>query len=377
MTSELDVDRSSELLRRTAGRVAPRESTASFTNRPAGFAAVFYPGTVAMSTASAITVDAGEERTGIDFRVELIPTVRVDGAVSRADGQSPSGITVRLVPQFVETPARGQGRAPVFTTAADGAFVFENVVPGEYVLNATDSSNSTAAAESTLVIGSGDVSGVSLVLRRPVDFVGRVIAENTRGNLQPIAGAFVNVIQIGSRSPVTRVTRIDANGQFRTNLPIGRYQVRIIRRAEASSASELAAKSILVNGREVIDAGLDVTGTESVLEAVIAMTDRVGSLGGVIQDAAGAPTGEVTALLFSTDRRAWTWQSRRIKAARPSADGRFSFTDVPPGDYLLAVVWDAEPNEWFIPSFLDGLIAAAIPVSVAEGEKREQNVRLK
>jgi hypothetical protein len=69
-------------------------------------------------------------------------------------------------------------------------------------------------------------------------------------------------------------------------------------------------------------------------------------------------------------------QSRRIRTARPATDGRFSFSNVPPGDYKIAPVVDAEPGSWFDPAFLQELDQSALRVSIAEGENKVQNVRL-
>jgi hypothetical protein len=49
---------------------------------------------------------------------------------------------------------------------------------------------------------------------------------------------------------------------------------------------------------------------------------------------------------------------------------------VPPGDYRLATFLDAEPGAWFDPAFLDALGTASIRVSLGDGEKKVQNLRV-
>ena len=48
---------------------------------------------------------------------------------------------------------------------------------------------------------------------------------------------------------------------------------------------------------------------------------------------------------------------------------------MPPGEYRLVAVDDVEPGQWFDPAFLKELIGASMPVSLAPGEKRTQDIR--
>jgi hypothetical protein len=50
---------------------------------------------------------------------------------------------------------------------------------------------------------------------------------------------------------------------------------------------------------------------------------------------------------------------------------------LPPGEYFLTAVTDAEQNEWFDPQFLAQLVPASIKVTIADGEKKVQDIRVK
>ena len=58
-------------------------------------------------------------------------------------------------------------------------------------------------------------------------------------------------------------------------------------------------------------------------------------------------------------------------------DGRFTFRMIPPGEYRLASFLDAEPGSWFDPAFLEQLSSSSVRLSIAEGEKKVQDLRVK
>jgi hypothetical protein len=96
-----------------------------------------------------------------------------------------------------------------------------------------------------------------------------------------------------------------------------------------------------------------------------------------MQDAAGQPAPEYFLIVFPQDRSRWTPRSARIQQARPAADGRFLFRGLPPGDYLLGALTEVQPGEWYNPAFLEQLAGSAIRVTLAEAEKKVQDIRVR
>ena len=81
-------------------------------------------------------------------------------------------------------------------------------------------------------------------------------------------------------------------------------------------------------------------------------------------------------ILFPEDRALWATGSRRIMSVRTANDGTFLFNRVPAGDYEIAAVDDVEPGEWYDPAFLQRLMPAAVKVTIAEGEKKVQDLKI-
>ena len=68
---------------------------------------------------------------------------------------------------------------------------------------------------------------------------------------------------------------------------------------------------------------------------------------------------------------------RRVQApAQPDTAGRFVFVSLAPGEYYLAAVVRAESEELGDPAFLEAVAAGAIRVSIGEGERKVQDIRL-
>jgi hypothetical protein len=58
------------------------------------------------------------------------------------------------------------------------------------------------------------------------------------------------------------------------------------------------------------------------------------------------------------------------------SDGTFTITGLPAGEYYLAALTDVNMNELYEPSFLDSIVAASLKVTLADGEKKSQDLKL-
>jgi hypothetical protein len=401
------------------------------------YAPVYYPGTTASASASKVTLSVGEERSGIDFQLQLVPTAKVQGVVVGGDGTAPQMAQVSLQPagrqDMPQVPGIGANSARL---GPDGRFSFQNVTPGQYTLivraaardpNAPQDAQAVpgpggrggrggllggrggataqilwAAAE--VNVDGRDVTDLSLTLQHGMTVSGRIAFEastaqppadltGTRVTLQPNG-------QSGFEIGPMPAAQADASGQFTiSGVAPGQYSLRANLNAAGRGAQagtplgggppvggaagqagggrgSWTLKSVAVNGRDTLDFPLDIKPNENISGAVLTFTDRTQELTGTLQDAMGRPTSDYTVILFALDNRYWTPQSRRIVATRPGTDGKFAFRNLPAGQYRLTAVTDAEQGEWFDPSFLSQLVNASIALTIAEGEKKVQDVRL-
>jgi hypothetical protein len=369
-----------------------------------GYAPVFYPGTTSPSSAVPIAVSPSEEKSGIDFQYQVVPVARVEGVVTISGAQMPPNVQVTLINTAPGLNA-GSTRAD-----AQGAFRIPNVPPGQYTLVARamigggrmggpagrgiapggrgmafevrgraggmafdDATRFWASTDVT--VDGRNVSNIVLTLQPGVTVSGRVAFDGTtqppadlsrlRVSLQPVTAA-------GTAGEIASAAsgRVDADGRFTIGSVVpGRYKLN----ASGAGAGWFLGSAVL-EGQDSLDFPVEIKAAVS--SAVVTFTDRHSELTGLITNDRSQPVPEYTLILYPVDPRYRSPQSRRILSTRPGTDGRFTFRTLPAGDYRLATVLEPEPGVWFDPAYLQELDSGAIRVSIAEGEKKEQNLRV-
>ena len=135
-------------------------------------------------------------------------------------------------------------------------------------------------------------------------------------------------------------------------------------------------KTSVLRGQDALDQPVDIRPNQDITDGVITLTDRSTEISGKILAPTGQPAPEYFIIVFSADSASWIPQSRRIQQVRPAHDGKFTFRNLPPGDYLIGAVTDVEQGQWFDPEFLKQLVTASIKIALADGEKKVQDIRL-
>lgn len=402
------------------------------------YAPVYYPGTPSPSAASPVTLAISEERAGVDFRLMLVPTAKVEGTVQSQDGALPQGTQITLIPldQVGMPPIPGASTSQT-RAGQDGRFTFNNIAPGQYRVMARANVRAPEPAQAQaqqdpagrlggagrgqgpgggrggpgqitqvlwgsadINVAGQDVHGVSVSLQRGMTITGRVSFDSS--TLIPptdLTRVRVNIMPRGTQQGMEMggipPAQVDATGRFTvTGVPPGRYSIN----ANATAAMTPGApggrggggggaaaggatanwqlKSATGPGPDILDFGLTVEPNQDIGGITLAFVDRSQEVTGTIQDPTGKPTADFTIILFAADRNYWVPQARRILSARPGTDGKFAFRNVPSGDYRLTAVTDVEPGEWFDPSFLGQLMNASIPVTIRDGEKKVQDIKV-
>jgi hypothetical protein len=360
---------------------APSMAPATPASPPVRYVSVYYPGTSRAVDAQPVAVATGDERINIDFRLEEVRTSRVEGMVVGSDGQP-----VARAPLIVTTPVGSLlSTAQSTMTGPDGRFTVAALPPGPHIFSVTGTGPLAGQyARMVVDVAGADMFGVSVVMRPALTLTGRLLFDGAP-TAPSVAGRRVPMRAWGGASglPAPQVGATDASGAFTvTNLAPGRWLIGgPLSFGPTSDTMTWALQAVIVDGRDVTDLPIEI-GETPPREVVVSYTDRWQELSGRLQSQSGAPVSEHTMVVFPENRAYWIQGSRRIVTARPGTDGRFVLsgqgpTTLPPGRYLLAAVTDISRDEQFDPAFLAQLVPAAIPLALAPGEKKVQDVGIK
>jgi hypothetical protein len=368
---------------------------------PAGYAATYYPGTPA-SNAVTITVASDSERLGVDFSAAFVRASHVIGTVTGMPATGPrfthdAGVmrqwatNVQII-AYPEDSANDAGLASGSSAGPTGEFTLYNLAPGRYTVLAQ---TRTAVVQTQQATPGGPVppptsfpDDPALWGRATVEVDGRSTPQITIA-LQPartISGRVeFDMVSAGAARPQVSVFatrapnappgvggqtpqgRVEPDGRFTiANVVPGRYVL----------GASVFVKSAIVNGQDSLDVPFEVHGDSDIANAVVTVTDRLSELSGTVTWSSGASASDYTVIIAPADRRYWTPSARRIQSARPSSIGRYVFRGLPAGTYLLAAVTDLEPGSQYDPAFLKVLAGAAVPVTIADGGRHVQDVRV-
>ena len=377
---------------------------------PFGFASSFYPGVATAAAAEPVSLRLGEQKSGMDLQLPLMALGRVSGTVVDGSGRPVSGALVTLLPRDANSSDISQGTH----TEKDGRFLFEKVLPGAYTVVAStipqqdriayhgrlkldgghfeipvratskdvkailvDADPSPrvvdtppGSASNDVTVAGGGETNSTLTLEPPRKVAGRLIFEGP-AKPQPAKDIRVemSLISIDGGPPGVNVND-DGTFEF-TNVVPGRYAISI-----GGAAAPWSLASVTSGGVDVLDFFLDVPRHRDVRDLTITLRDRYTELTGSVLDGAGQPAGEQTVVVFPADERLWAG-AQRVEADDLFADGTYAFRELRPGRYLLAVVDGVEHAEWLDPNFLRRLVPLAVAVTLGDGERKIQDLRVR
>ena len=374
-------------------------------SQPLDYAPVFYPGTGDAAAAVAVSVAAGQERSGIDFNVTYVPTAKIEGVVLDAGGAAAANVQINIVPLMADDAAQ-LGPISMFDTMmlmtrpniANGRFSFAGIRPGRYTVFARAAAPGEAPAAAPgrgrggtppltlwasqdLTVEGRDLTGLELRLQPGLTLRGRVTFDSASGTPPedlsrlsfrltpaPTAGYTVTV-----NPPLPEVS---PDGTFRLEgVAPGKY---VVNASLPGGQPPWMLRSARVGEIDAADVGFDVRPNQAPPEIELLFTTRTAELSGRLLDGTGKPSAALSIFLFSVDPQQWSQRTRWIRPpVRAGTDGSFRFTNLLPGEYYLAALSDFDQADIFQPDFLEQVAAAAMKIAIGEGEKKAQDIRIR
>jgi hypothetical protein len=369
---------------------------------------VFYPNAAGAAKAQILTVASGDERSGIDFAMKAVATVKVSGLVNGPEGPV-TNLQLSLIPSEADEFVTGIETLTGFSDG-QGRFTISNVPPGQYTLRAvraprptgmmeertmsggnatfvvrTDVTSSAAPvsttptlwAEMTVAVGNKDIADLAVGLRPGVKMSGMVQFNGAaeRPTAQALGSLNIVLTPADVRPGVQPGRgRTESTGTFATSgVPPGKYLVSV-----QGGLQNWTFQSAMVNGRDASIYPVDIESND-LSGVMINFTDRPSEVSGQVSADSGSPEA-LSVLVFPADQTSWTGPGagspRRFLSARADKDGKYRVPNVPSGEYLAVAVPDKLIADWQRPKFLESLMPSATRFRVQDGDKVVQNLKV-
>jgi len=357
----------------------------------------FFPSATTLGQATVVTLAAGQERTGVNLALNLVPAVRISGTILGPAGPV-GGMLVRAVTSSVDEFAAGTAAADVASATSDsrGRFQLIGVPAGRFtlVVGRNEMGRGVAVANATplapvlwarlpITVGDADVSDLTVPLQPGIRISGHVEFDGTSAKPTPdVLARLLLLLTPLTPSETVPNTPVSPDGQFATSgAPPGKYFAVVGGPAGGTAVlgpnNPWTLRAVTYNGRNVTDAPFDLESSD--LTGVVAtFTDKTTQLAGQVTDASGGTDLQDAVVAFPADSDDWktgAFSQRRTRSMQVTKIGAFEFDGLPAGEYFVAAIAGGVPDNWQSPAVLIALAKIATRVPLVEGDKKTQALR--
>jgi Carboxypeptidase regulatory-like domain len=310
-----------------------------------GYIPVYYPNSDDLSNAVPIEIHAGDQVTDIDFRIIPVPAVTIRGQVVNVTGRDfRQGINVALMRQ-------GAGgtyfQGNTFVNQQQGTFELRDVPPGSYVLTSGQWDHGRQySGRQMLIVGNGDINGVTLTLGPGSELTGRIHVESDPPSDKLIFGNMQ--VYLEPREEMQNGAppgQVDKAGSFSLkNIPDGPYNVKV-----TPLPPDFYLKAARLGTNDVLEGGLicDQANSPGTLDLLI--SGDGGRIEGVVTHYDKAFPGATVTLVPDVNHRN---QERLYSTTMSDSNGHFVLQGIPPGNYSMFAWEQIDNGAYMDPEFL-------------------------
>lgn len=341
---------------------------------PLEYAPTYYPGVPSAEDAARVTLEPGQPREGLDFKLTIVKPVRIIGKITAYNNALFTSGVVAM------TPVRADGS---LSTAAsevdirpDGLFVFSNVAPGRFLIRArgeTENDPVLLFGHFAVTVSGRDLSGAEMTLLPGAKIAGLVEWDGT--SPRPVDS------EMRVRAPMSDGNTFgDAlNGKIKDNntfeiagAMVGMHLIRV-----ENLPHPWTLKAVYFKGQDVTDIPLSVEPNNVLADVRVILTDKPTSLAARLISVEGDDMESYRVVVYAANPLFWGPTSRYVTLARPDREGRFMVRGLPPGTYRIAASRELDETDLLNPGTLDKLAPVATTVRLFEGRESSADVRVR
>ena len=266
-----------------------------------------------------------------------------------------------------------------------GHFEIDNVAPGRYLLQTRagmggggrggGARNGGEFGRMDIAVGNEDLNGVVVVTAPGARLAGRVVTDTGEPASFPSQQLMV-MTQPAELSPNSlgaggSIARVNDDWTFELSNLIdpGYFRVRV--------AKGWTLDAVYLDGADVTDTAVTLPPGQARGGLEIVISEKIGTLSGLVKDDRGNPILDATILVFPDDDALWMFQSRFIKAARPDQDGHYTIEGLTAHRaYLAVAVQGLEDGQAGDPDFLRSVTSSAVRFSLGKGESKNVDIEI-
>ena len=314
----------------------------------------------------------GADLSGIDLTLPSVRIVDVSGRVLVAGNLTPAAkAEVNLVDADGAPSATRQ-----CTADAKGNFQLHNVLPGNYVLLAEieqpTKTSKVLFGSKPLTVGKVNMSRVEIAIAPGSDVSGHIHFEDKADDKTKVDLTHISVeLQPQGNSSVTALmpgvdnALVNADGSFVfSDVPQGTYQINFSTMLPGFYVKPTGAA-------DVLETGISVSGGQPFAALDLTLSSKVARLAGDVSASDQAAAGASVVLVPEGARSAHTQYYRR---SMTDQSGRFTISNVIPGDYKIFAFEELDRGASLNPDFLQPFEDRSQSVHLQEGG--DLNVRL-
>ena len=319
----------------------------------------FYPGALDLAAAAPLDLEAGQNVTGINFRLQRSLVYHVRGKIADVTGDMSKVRAVLMPRQGPILIMRNDG-----VIAKDGTFDLDGVTPGSYSLALLRIDEFQNLGQRPIEVGKQDLDGVVLTSAPLPDLHGSIKLEEIP---KPAPGSFpkfeimLTTIDGPTLDPPNAFAGED--GAFAIKgAGAGRYRVNV---SGIPSGSFL--KSVSYGGRDALDSGVELASGAGEASLQVVISGAAGAVDGTVNGDDDQPSaGGIVTLIPDPPRPEQTYW---YQTASADQNGKFSFAGVRPGKYRVFAWEEMEPGGQFDPDFLKGHDGQGVAITVEENDR--------